>query len=283
MQRGRDEFLAGSRLASDEHRQVQRRHPRNRLVDLDDGRVAADDHGLGSVFDRFRVAGGSGESGMNPAHKEVQFERFRQIVEDAVAAGKSRGLHASASGDKNGTCVVPPVLDGVDEVETGSITEVDVGDHKVEILLPEDGDAFACRSRTFDPIALLGEGQRHHLAHGVVVVNHEDPCFFKSSLRRQTDPECASLTHLTLNFNATAVPCYNLVCAMRRNAGSNPARTTLDLPLPLGPTTARNRAIQASSSGAGDLFRRRVQPRQQPLDQARPSEKVLGIRGIESA
>ncbi len=66
----------------------------------------------------------------------LELEGFGQIVEDAVASGKSRRLDAAAGGDQNDAGLALPLLDGVDEVETGSVTEVDVGDDEIEAVSP---------------------------------------------------------------------------------------------------------------------------------------------------
>ena len=59
----------------------------------------------------------------------------------------------------------------------------------------------------------------------------------------------------------------------RHNAGTNPAFTTLDLPLPLGPTTARKRASSILFAQALD----------QPLDQLLASEEIARVGRLEGA
>ncbi len=185
---GRDEFFAGPRLAANQHRQVQRRHPRHRLVDLDDGGIAADDQGLGSFGGRRRTIGEGGECGLDPPYEVLELEGFGQIVEDAVASGEGRRLDAAAGGDQNDAGFALPFLDGIDEIETGPIAEIDVGNDEVKDGLSDGGNAVGGRSRAFDPIAFLGESQRHHLPHGVVVIDHEDSLFHRFILPRADGP-----------------------------------------------------------------------------------------------
>ena len=54
--------------------------------------------------------------------------------------------------------------------------------------------------------------------------------------------------------------------APRRIAGTSPARTTEDLPPPLGPTTARNLELRVL-----------IEPRHEPFDQRPPPEEVARV------
>ncbi len=135
-----------------------------------------------------RSTGGGGERGLDPPDEVLEIEGFGQIVEDAVASRERRRLDAAAGGDENDAGIAPAFLDGVDEVETGPVAEVDIGDDEIEVGFIEGGDAIGGRSRTFDSITLLAEGQRHHFAQGVVIIDHEDPLLHRVILPRAGEP-----------------------------------------------------------------------------------------------
>ena len=100
MQRAGDEFLAGSRLARDEHRRVRLREPADGAKHLLHSGCLSEDLGflLPCGGDRLDLAATFVEGAPHELHRVVHIERLRQVFEGAALECRYRALQVRVRG-----------------------------------------------------------------------------------------------------------------------------------------------------------------------------------------
>ena len=143
----------------------------------------------------------------------IDLERFGEVIEDTKTARRSGSLDGPMCGHEDDLCFWARFVAMFEQFEAGPVSEIDIGDDEIEgrraNLLP----CLICRCGRMDVEPLLAESQRHHLAHGRVVVDDENlrPCHHTSSICRQTDRERAAVADLTVDCYASSVPINDLL------------------------------------------------------------------------
>ena len=155
------------------------RHP---LQEADGGaqeRVAADDgRGAGDVEDRALVAVAPlspfSESALDQPVEVVDLDRLLEEVEgaelhrldrrrDGAEAGEDHHRHARLGGAARRQ-----------HLEAREVGELQVGEHEVEVLAPEEADAGLAVGGRSDGVALLRERVLQHAAQRVAVLDDQD-------------------------------------------------------------------------------------------------------------
>ncbi len=168
VQRAGDEFLAGACLAANQHRNGQRRYPGDRVVDVDDGGVVADDHRFRARIETVMARLGRVKGRPDSSHERLDSKRLGQIVEHAQPTRRGGGLDGAVGRhqDELGLRRVRPAV--LEQLETGTVPEVDAGDDDIETDRDGVERAPGGRGGGADVEALHAEGQLHYLAHTAV-------------------------------------------------------------------------------------------------------------------
>ena len=138
VQRARNQFLAGTGLARDHHREVGLHQAREQPVDFLHRRRAADQrNALGFLeFGRNRVAAlGLRQRPADDRDQLLQVERLWQIFVGAALRGADRGHEVVLRAHDDDRQVRARLLDARQEVEVVFVGHHHVGDHEVAVAL----------------------------------------------------------------------------------------------------------------------------------------------------
>ena len=168
MNHARDQLLAGAGLAFDQHGRVGGRDPRERLIDLDHARRAADHFRIRQVVDgggfvlilgRAQRLFGAPDGLDHLRH----LERLGQILERPALGRRHHRFHAAASGHQDHGAQRVLFARGVQHIDAGALVQINVGDHDGIGLRRQPLDRLARRADRLGLVAL----QLQHGHHGV--------------------------------------------------------------------------------------------------------------------
>ena len=178
VQRPRHQFLAGSQLAGDHHREIGRHQARQRPVDLLHGRRTADQRQALALLRQLRIALRRGRRRrQRPVHHRdqlVEVERLGQVFEGAALGRAHRRQQGRLRAHDDDAQVGPELADARHEVEPVLVGHHHVGDDELPLALLDPLPKRGGRAGAADVVALTAEGLMEHGADGPVVVGDQD-------------------------------------------------------------------------------------------------------------
>ena len=179
VQRARHEFLAGARLARDEHRHAGAREAADRAEHLLHRRRVAEHLGDAPRLDG-RGRGAVALHGRAPHEFDglVDVEGLRQVLEGAALVGRDRALEVGMRRHHDHRQARPLAADFLEQVEPAAPGHADVGDQHVRLLARErrEHGVGILEGRGLHA-ALLERALQHPADRGVVVDEPDVKCF----------------------------------------------------------------------------------------------------------
>ena len=177
VQRARDEFLAGARLAGDQHGRVRLREAADRAKQLlHRRRLAEDFRGQGDRLGAAPLARTFIERAPDQFERLIDVEGLGQVFEGTALEGGDRAVEVGIRGHDDHRQRREAFLDPLQQVESGAAGHADVGDEHLRRLAPavEGSQRLVGRGKTAKGDALARERLFQYPANRVVVVDDPD-------------------------------------------------------------------------------------------------------------
>ena len=179
VQRRRDELLPGAALALDEDGAARRGDARDRLVDFDHRRAAADKDAVRVVGAAVAVHAGVGEPPLGERAPDGRFDllevhRLADVVVGAVTDGLDGGLDRAEGGHDDHLDRRVPRLEGTRHRDAVHLRHAHVGDGEIEVLVLGALEGTWAAVARGDAIAFALQHLGQELTRDRVVVDDEE-------------------------------------------------------------------------------------------------------------
>ena len=176
-----DQLLAGAALAADQHGDVLRRHPADRLVHLLHGRTAADQHvgrspATGSssgITAGTRMRRLISKARADEFAQLLQLQRLEEVVEGPELHRLDGCVRRPVAGDEDDRDLGVALMDAAEDVQTGEVGQRQIQEHDVGVVLGDHGQPFRRRGRRQHGDVRLLKAPSEGIEDSRLIIDHE--------------------------------------------------------------------------------------------------------------